>query len=48
MRWVIADLPLERQKELLARYRMADQDTQRWVRETIDAHLTQYHPELLT
>ena len=37
VRWVIADLPLDKQKELLARYRMADQDTQRWVRETIDA-----------
>ena len=48
VRWVIADLPLERQKELLARYRMADQDTQRWVRETIDAHLARYQPELLT
>ena len=48
VRWVIADLPLERQKELLARYRMADQDTQRWVRATIDAHLARYQPELLT
>ncbi len=47
VRWVIADLPLERQKELLARYRMADQDTQRWVRETIDAHLARHQPELL-
>jgi hypothetical protein len=48
VRWTIADLPLERQKELLARYRMADQDTQRWVRETIDAHLARHQPELLT
>ena len=45
MRWVIADLPLDKQKELLARYRMADQETQRWVRETIDAHLRRYQPE---
>ena len=46
VRWVIAGLPLERQQELLARYRMADQETQRWVRETIDAHLQRHQPEL--
>src|SRR4051794_38654864 len=39
VRWEIAGLPLESQKELLGRYRMASQDEQRWVRETIDAHL---------
>jgi hypothetical protein len=38
VRWEIAGLPLEKQGELLARYRMADQATQRWVRETIDRH----------
>jgi hypothetical protein len=47
VRWVIADLPLKGQKELLARYRMADHDTQRWVRQTIDDHLARYQPELL-
>lgn len=46
VRWVIAGLPLEGQKELLARYRMADQDTQRWVRETIAAHIARHQPEL--
>jgi hypothetical protein len=46
VRWTIAGLPLERQKELLARYRMADQETQRWVRQTLDAHLQKYQPEL--
>jgi hypothetical protein len=46
VRWTIAGLPLESQKELLARYRMADQETQRWVRETLDAHLQQHQPEL--
>ena len=38
-RWEIAGLPLERQKELLARYRMADRATQDWVQRTIDRHL---------
>jgi len=46
VRWTIAGLPLEGQKELLARYRMADQETQRWVRETIDAHIQTHQPEL--
>ena len=39
VRWVIAGLPLEKQNELLARYRMADRATQEWVQRTIDAHL---------
>jgi hypothetical protein len=39
VRWVIAGLPLEKQKELLARYRMADSATQDWVQRTIDRHV---------
>lgn len=39
VRWEIAGLPLESQKELLGRFRMADSDTRRWVRETIDRHM---------
>jgi hypothetical protein len=39
VRWVIAGLPIEKQKELLARYRMADRATQDWVQRTIDGHL---------
>jgi hypothetical protein len=37
--WTIAGLPLTGQKELLGRYRMADSDTRRWVRETLEQHL---------
>ena len=37
--WTIAGLPLTGQKELLGRFRMADSDTRRWVRETLDAHV---------
>ena len=36
--WTISGLPLTGQKELLGRYRMADSDTRRWVRETVEAH----------
>jgi hypothetical protein len=46
VRWTIAGLPLSGQKELLARYRMADQETQRWVREVIDEHIRRHQPEL--
>jgi hypothetical protein len=44
--WTIAGLPLTGQKELLGRYRLADEATQRWVRETIDEHVRRRHPEL--
>jgi len=46
VRWEIAGLPLSDQKMLLGRYRMADAETQRWVRQTIAAHLERYIPEL--
>ena len=45
--WEIAGLPLTDQKMLLGRYRMADSDTRRWVREIIDRHLAEHIPELL-
>ena len=44
--WTIADLPLTGQKELLGRYRLADQATQQWVRETLERHLSEHQPEL--
>lgn len=46
VRWEIAGLPLDDQKMLLGRYRMADAETQRWVRQTIAHHLEQHIPEL--
>ena len=39
VRWVIAGLEYEKQKELLARYRMADSAMQDWVQRTIDRHI---------
>jgi hypothetical protein len=44
--WTIADLPLTGQKELLGRYRMADEDTRRWIRERLDEHVERHQPEL--
>jgi hypothetical protein len=46
VRWEIAGLPLEAQAELLGRYRMADGETRRWVRATLDQHLRAKQPEL--
>ena len=39
VRWVISGLPIQKQKELLARYRIADRATQEWVQRTIDRHI---------
>lgn len=44
--WEIAGLPLEDQKMLIGRYRMADTETRDWVRRTITTHLETYIPEL--
>ena len=46
MSWEIAGLPLTDQQMLLGRYRMADSATQRWVRETIAAHVERHIPEI--
>ena len=46
VRWTIAGLPLSGSKELLGRYRLADQPTQQWVRETLAEHVRRHHPEL--
>ena len=39
VRWEIAGLPLTKQDELLGRFRMADTEMRRWVRQTIDEHM---------
>jgi hypothetical protein len=46
VRWQIAGVPLDDQRMLLARYRMADSPTQAWVRRTIVEHLARHVPEL--
>jgi hypothetical protein len=44
--WEIAGLPLEGQKELLGRYRMASPDERRRVRAILAEHLAARHPEI--
>src|SRR6476619_4499255 len=46
VRWEISGLRLTDQKMLLGRYRMADPEEQRFVRETMHAHVERYIPEL--
>ena len=43
--WTIAGLPLEGQRELLGRYRMADAGTRTWLRETLERHVAERHPD---
>jgi hypothetical protein len=44
--WEVAGLPLEDQKMLLGRYRMANPVERAWVRRTIADHLERHIPEL--
>ena len=46
VRWEIAGLPLEGQKELLGRYRMASAEERGRVRAALAEHLRERHPEL--
>ena len=46
VRWELAGLPLEGQRELLGRYRMASSDERRWVRQTLGRHLGARHPDI--
>jgi hypothetical protein len=47
VRWEIAGLPLEGQKELLGRYRLASSDERQQVRRTLAEHLSQRYPDVL-
>jgi hypothetical protein len=46
VRWVVADVPTEGQKELLARFRLASQSERRWIRDVLREHVTEHFPEL--
>jgi hypothetical protein len=46
VRWKIAGAPIERQKELLARFRVASADERAWVRETLRAHCAEHFPDV--
>lgn len=44
--WEISGVPLEGQRELLGRYRMATAEERRGVRQALAEHLRTWHPEL--
>ncbi len=44
--WTISGVRIERQKELLGRYRMASADERRFVREALRAHLQANFPDV--
>lgn len=44
--WTISDVRTERQRELVARYRMASPDERRFVRDSLRAHVAENFPEL--
>jgi hypothetical protein len=46
VRWEIAGVPTEGQRELLLRYRVATQDERRFVRDTLREHLAEHFPDM--
>ena len=46
VRWEIAGLPLEGQKQLLGRYRMAGSGERQQVRGALAEHLAKHHPDV--
>ena len=46
IRWQIAGVPVERQKDLLARFRMASPEERRWIRGVLREHLAEHFPEM--
>jgi hypothetical protein len=46
VRWVIAGAPIERQRELLERFRVATPAERAWVRETLREHCAENFPDV--
>ena len=46
VRWTIAGAPIERQRELLARYRAASPAQRAWVREALREHCREHFPDV--
>jgi hypothetical protein len=46
VRWEIAGAPIEKQKELLARFRFASQDERAWIRGALRQHLAEWFPDV--
>jgi hypothetical protein len=46
LRWSIAGAPIERQRELLARFRAASSQERAWVREALREHCAEHFPDV--
>jgi hypothetical protein len=46
VRWEIAGAPIEKQKELLQRFRFASQEERAWVRGVLREHLAEWFPDV--
>ena len=46
VRWTIAGAPIERQRELLARFRVASTQERAWVREMLREHCAEHFPDV--
>jgi hypothetical protein len=46
VRWLIAGAPIERQRELLARFRVASAEERAWVRGALREHCAEHFPDV--
>jgi hypothetical protein len=46
VRWEIAGAPIERQRELLARFRAASPEERAWVRDVLREHCAEHFPDV--
>jgi hypothetical protein len=46
VRWEIAGVPIDRQRELLARFRAANPAERAWVREALREHCAEHFPDV--
>jgi hypothetical protein len=46
VRWTIAGEPIERQRELLSRFRVASQEERAWVRDVLRKHCAEHFPDV--
>ncbi len=46
VRWVVSEVPTERQRELLQRFRVATPAERAWVRDVLREHLAEWFPDV--
>ncbi len=46
VRWVVAGVETTKQKELLARFRVASQEERAWIRDVLREHVAEWFPDV--